>query len=80
MSKTWYPVIDYELCIECGSCTNKCQKGVYNLKKAPTPVVIKPDNCVHGCRGCGNLCNSNAISYVGDNNHNENFCSCDGGC
>lgn len=33
MSKTWYPVIDYEKCIECGACTEKCKHGVYNQKK-----------------------------------------------
>ncbi len=85
MSKTWYPVIDYEKCIECGACTEKCKHGVYDLKKAPTPVVVKPEGCVHGCHGCGNLCPSEAISYVGEvRQGNENCgCSCgddNGGC
>lgn len=84
MSKTWYPVIDYEKCIECGACTNKCKHGVYDLKKAPTPVVIAPENCIHECHGCGNLCPSEAISYVGDQRQgNSNCCTCryeNGGC
>jgi len=86
MSKTWYPVINYEKCIECGSCTNKCKNGVYDIKKAPTPVVIQPENCVHGCSGCGKLCPVGAIEYVGNTKiqGNQNCgCSCGndkGGC
>ncbi|MCM1565229.1 MAG: 4Fe-4S binding protein [Dehalobacter sp.] len=85
MSKTWYPVIDYEKCIECGACTDKCQHGVYNQQKAPTPVVVQPENCIHGCHGCGALCPEEAISYVGENNKQNNSCGCDcsddnGGC
>lgn len=66
MSKTWYPVIDYERCAECGACTDKCKHGVYDLKKAPAPVVVYPEGCVQGCHGCENLCPTGAISYVGD--------------
>jgi NAD-dependent dihydropyrimidine dehydrogenase PreA subunit len=85
MSKSWYPVIDYEKCNECGVCTDKCKHGVYDLKKVPTPVVINPDNCIQGCHGCGNICPSEAIEYVGDNpKSNKCCCSCDdtkdGGC
>ena len=54
MSKTWYPVIDYGKCIECGVCTNKCKHGVYDLNKAPTPVVA-PNNCIQGCQGLKKL-------------------------
>lgn len=84
MSKTWYPVIDYSKCAECGICTDKCTHGVYDLKKAPAPVVVAPENCVHGCHGCGNLCPNGAISYVGEQVKNSSSCGCscgdDGGC
>jgi len=84
MSKTWYPVIDYEICLECGICTDKCCQGVYDMKKAPTPVVAAPENCLHGCHGCGRLCPSGAITYVGDTNAADNPCDCScentGGC
>jgi len=85
MSKTWYPVIDYEKCIECGTCTNKCKHQVYDLKKTPMPVVINPKYCIHGCHGCGSLCTTGAISYVGDQvDESENSdCLCvgdNGGC
>jgi NAD-dependent dihydropyrimidine dehydrogenase PreA subunit len=77
MSKTWYPVIDYEKCIECGACNKKCKHGVYDKEKAPTPVVIYPEGCIQNCHGCGNLCPSEAISYVGDNKTNKKLCSCE---
>ena len=85
MSRRWYPVINYEKCIECGVCTNKCKHGVYDLKKAPAPIVIIPDNCIQGCHGCGNLCPTGAIEYVGDNQEINGNCGCSceddkGGC
>lgn len=85
MSKTWYPVIDYGKCIECGICTDKCQHGVYDQDKAPTPVVVLPENCIHECRGCGNLCPEKAILYIGEKNLINTGVSCDcsdesGGC
>ena len=64
MSKGWYPVIDYEKCTECGACFEKCSHGVYELQ-GDRPVVVEPVNCVHGCRGCENLCPAGAIDYVG---------------
>jgi NAD-dependent dihydropyrimidine dehydrogenase PreA subunit len=76
MSKTWYPVIDYERCIECGTCTSKCKLGVYDLRKAPMPAVIAPENCIQGCHGCGNLCPEDAICYVGDKGEGSVNCSC----
>ncbi len=80
MSAAWYPVIDYSLCTECGTCISMCCKGVYDLKKAPVPVVVKPDGCVQGCRGCGSKCPVGAISYVGDSVASASCsCGCSGG-
>lgn len=76
MSKTWYPVIDYELCKECGACFNKCKHGVYK-KEENRPIVVLPEGCVQGCKGCQTLCPSGAIQYVGDNGQ-TNDCTC--GC
>jgi NAD-dependent dihydropyrimidine dehydrogenase PreA subunit len=76
MSKTWYPVINYESCIKCGACTNKCKKGVYDIKKAPTPVVIYPEGCVQECHGCGNLCPTSSIEYVGEQKEGLGCCGC----
>lgn len=66
MAKTWYPVVDYSICSECGSCVEKCPHAVYDTNKAPTPVVVAPDDCVDHCHGCGNRCPIGAITYVGD--------------
>lgn len=30
MAKTWYPVIDYLTCVECGTCIAKCPHDVYD--------------------------------------------------
>ena len=65
MSKTWYPVINYEDCIECGACFNKCSHEVFKLKDK-CPSVVNTEGCVKGCHGCGNLCPVGAIEYVGD--------------
>lgn len=70
MSKSWYPIIDYDKCCECGKCVNKCRQGVYDKSKMPKPVVIHPEGCIQGCHGCGNLCPYKAISYAGDNVNN----------
>jgi len=79
MSKNWYPVINYELCVDCGKCVNKCNNGVYDKSKYPEPKVINSDGCIQGCHGCGKLCPSGAIEYVGDIESQSNGgCSCSG--
>ncbi len=82
MAKTWYPMINEELCTECGACTDKCSHGVYDKDQAPKPVVVYPDGCVDGCKGCGSLCPSEAISYYGDSIDQKDgcVCGCDGEC
>lgn len=66
MADTWYPVIDYTICAECGKCGQKCTHGVYDKNKFPVPVVRQPKNCIDHCHGCGDLCPLGAITYVGD--------------
>lgn len=88
MAKTWYPVIDYLTCEECGTCVMKCSHSVYDTAKTPSPVVKNPETCVDHCHGCGNRCPVGAITYVGDDTGwtppnreqaaEEPFCSC--GC
>jgi len=78
MSKEWYPMINYELCTECGICITKCRHGVYKQGQ-DRPVVVYAEGCIHGCHGCGNICPAGAISYVGENLENGgNVCCC--GC
>ena len=85
MSKIWYPVIDYEKCIDCGSCLEKCPHGVYD-KATTSPKVVLPEKCVQGCHGCGNLCPVGAIKYAGDDTgwtplkgKVKSDCDCSGG-
>lgn len=76
MAKNWYPVINYDNCIECGACVNKCQHGVYK-KGSQKPEVVYPEGCINGCHGCGNLCPAEAITYFGDTKGKK---SCGCGC
>ncbi len=66
MSKSWYPIINTEKCIECAACINYCKNNVYDQETKPKPIVKSPDNCYEGCHGCGNTCPVDAISYYGD--------------
>lgn len=77
MSKSWYPVINYENCIECGNCIGMCQHGVYK-KDMEKPMVIYPEGCIEGCHGCQSQCPAEAITYHGDAGENKSSCSC--GC
>lgn len=76
MSKKWYPVINYESCIECGACINKCKNGVYE-QNSTKPKITNPEGCIDGCRGCQTLCPTEAIEYVGDTGEQKVVkCSC----
>lgn len=66
MAKSWYPVIDYIVCKECGICIKKCPHSVFDAEKSPTPVVSHPEACVDRCHNCGNQCPVGAVTYVGD--------------
>jgi NAD-dependent dihydropyrimidine dehydrogenase PreA subunit len=79
MSRQWYPVIDYAKCTDCGACVDMCAHGVYDKLKTPSPVVVYPEGCVQGCKGCGNNCPSDAIQYVGDVKKKAD-CGCDSTC
>jgi NAD-dependent dihydropyrimidine dehydrogenase PreA subunit len=76
MSKTWFPVINYDKCDECGACVTKCSHDVYDKDKGPLPIVIFPEGCIEGCHGCGNLCPNNAIDYYGENLREDKIGSC----
>ncbi|HEX2938861.1 MAG TPA: 4Fe-4S binding protein [Ruminiclostridium sp.] len=80
MSKTWYPVINEENCVECGACFDKCSHDVFK-KEAGKPIVTFPEGCVEGCHGSQSLCPADAIAYFGEDEGTESCsCGCDCGC
>ena len=62
-----------------GSRFNKYMHGV-NEQEGNRTIVVGLINCIENCRGCQELCPSEAIEYAGDKgNDNKNICSCDCG-
>lgn len=66
MAKDWYPIIEQDSCIECGTCVNFCPHSVYDTEMTPVPVVKNPNGCIDQCHGCGNKCPVGAITYAND--------------
>jgi NAD-dependent dihydropyrimidine dehydrogenase PreA subunit len=80
MSTNWYPVINYDNCIECGTCSNMCHHGVYK-REGSKPIVVYPKGCVEGCHGCQKRCPAEAITYFGDDGKRKTSgCGCRGCC
>lgn len=79
MSKTWYPELNYDKCVECKACFNKCKKGVYKMEGSK-PVVVNEEGCVQGCHGCGNLCPEGAIKYIGEETNGGSNAPCTCNC
>jgi ferredoxin len=56
------PVIDYDLCIGCGSCVEICS-DVFELRGDEKAYVIGPDKCgASDCEDAANLCPVEAIT------------------
>ncbi|MDZ4383741.1 MAG: ferredoxin [Thermodesulfovibrionia bacterium] len=57
------PVIDFELCIGCGSCVEVCPE-VFELREDEKAYVIAPDKCnTCDCEDAANICPSEAITF-----------------
>jgi len=59
----WYPVVDYDRCVNCLECLNFCLFGVYDLDAAERVVVEQPDACRPGCPACARVCPRGAIMF-----------------
>ncbi len=59
---SWFPVIDYTRCTNCGQCADFCLFGVYN-KENNKVVVINPQKCKNNCPACARICPRVAIVF-----------------
>jgi len=80
----WFPLIDRAKCNQCLACVSFCSNGVY-AEKNGQPEVIKPQNCVVGCRGCEKICLTGAISHPSNETlkkilKEKGICSCGLSC
>ena len=62
-SRRWYPVIDFNRCVNCMECVDFCLFGVYGVDQGENILVEQPDNCRKGCPACSRVCPENAIIF-----------------
>lgn len=60
---SWYPLIDYERCTDCGQCAEFCLFGVYEKNKDGKVEVVDPHGCKDQCPACARICPSTAIIF-----------------
>jgi len=59
----WFPVIDYDRCVNCKQCLNFCLFGVFALSDNDAVEVAKPDGCKTNCPACARVCPQRAIIF-----------------
>jgi len=59
----WFPVIDYDRCVDCRQCLNFCLFGVYAAGEDGRVRVVKPDGCKTFCPACARVCPQRAIIF-----------------
>ena len=61
--RPWFPVIDYDRCVNCRQCLEFCLFGVYETDADGKVVVAHPDHCKNNCPSCARLCPHVAIMF-----------------
>lgn len=61
--RPWFPVIDYDRCVNCRQCLEFCLFGVYEADADGRVVVAHPDHCKNNCPSCARLCPHVAIMF-----------------
>lgn len=59
----WFPVIDYDRCINCKQCMNFCIFGVYSINDGNIEVT-NPTKCKPNCPACSRVCPAQAIIFA----------------
>lgn len=59
----WFPVIDYQRCVNCKQCLSFCLFGVYDIDPKGKVRVAKPQNCKTNCPACARICPEVAIIF-----------------
>jgi NAD-dependent dihydropyrimidine dehydrogenase PreA subunit len=59
----WFPVIDYDRCINCKQCLSFCLFGTYELDDAGRVTVANPAACKTNCPACARICPRAAIIF-----------------
>ncbi|MCG1667101.1 MAG: ferredoxin family protein [Thermoplasmata archaeon] len=66
-NESWWPIIDYEKCNNCGMCLLTCGNKVFLWSENENKFIVgNPSNCVLGCTTCSKLCPVDAISFPED--------------
>lgn len=58
----WYPILDYERCVNCGKCHDFCLFGVYTIEDGKVKVA-QPQNCKNNCPACSRVCPAEAVIF-----------------
>ena len=61
--KPWFPVIDYDRCVDCKQCLDFCLFGVYTVGDDNKVRVTNPTRCKTDCPACARLCPQAAIIF-----------------